>query len=211
MKVMFFYSGTGSNKIRQLHNERKKKFLKHTPTRMALDDLLSFQTKNKLDEVPLGFSHEDIAQSDEDIEDLVFQRNILPERTGVFDVDFPESPKQSKNKGGKGKVKKSLPLDNGTKATSSNLPETVSESISKCHDKGPHSESEVTSDELDINGNIRPSGVSSNTKAVTVDTNNSSETDTVEENSTTIAVNENAGGMTHYYCCVLKKCLQIIW
>ena len=126
-------------------------------------------------------------------------------------MDFPESPKQSKNKSGKGKVKKSLPLDNGTKATSSNLTQTVSESISKCHDKGPHSESEVTSDELDVNGNIRPSGVSSHTKAVPVDTNNSSETDTVEENSTTIAVNENAGGMTHYYCCVLKICLQIIW
>ena len=208
---MIFYSGTASNKIRQLHNERKKKFLKQTPTRMALDDLLSLQTKNKLHEVPLGFSGEDIAQSDEDIEDLVFQRNILPERTGVFDVDFPESPKQSKNKGGKGKVKKSLPLDDGTKATSSKLTETVSGSISKCHDKVPHSESEVTSDELDINGNIRPSGVSSHTKAVTVDTNNSSETETVEETSTTIAVNENAGGMTHYYCYVLKNCLQIIW
>ena len=73
MKVMIFYSGTASNKIRQLHNERKNKFLKKTPTRMALDDLLSLQAKNKLDEVPLGFNREDIAQSDEDIEDLVFQ------------------------------------------------------------------------------------------------------------------------------------------
>ena len=125
-------------------------------------------------------------------------------------MNFPESPKQSKNKGGKGKVKKSLPLDNGSKATSSNLPETLTESISKCHDKGPHSESEVTSDELDMNGNIRPSGVSSHTKAVTVDTNNSSETDTVDDKSTTIGVNEDAGGMKHYDCCVLKKFLQII-
>ena len=170
---------------------------------MALDDLLDLQTKNKVDEAPLGFSREDIAQSDEDIEDLVFQRNILPERTGVFDLDFPESPKQSKNKGGKGKVKKSLPLDKVTEGTSSNCPETVSESISKCHDQAPHSESECTPDELDINGNIRPSGVSSHTKQVAVDTNNSSESETAEGNSTTIAVNENAGGMTHDSSCLL--------
>ena len=199
MKVMHFYSGTASNRIRQLHNERKKKFLKKTPPRTALDELSSLQKKNKIDDVPEGFSNQDIAQSDEDIEDLVFQRIILPERTGVFDVDFPESPKESKNKGGKGKVKRSLPLDNDNKATSSKLPETVSESTSKYHEKGTETESEVTSDELDSNGNIRPSGVSSHTKAE--DASNTSETDTVEENSTNIAVNKNGGGMTHYYCC----------
>ena len=89
------------------------------------------QRQNKLDEVPQGFSTADIAQSDDDIEDLVFQRSILPERTGVFDLDFPESPKQSKNKGGKGKVKKSLPLKIDSNATSSKVASTATDIASK--------------------------------------------------------------------------------
>ena len=206
LKDMHFYSGTGMNRIRQLHNERKKKFLKNTPPRTALDDLMSLQKKNKIDEVPEGCSHQYIAESDEDLEDLVFQRNILPERTGVFDLDFPESPKQSKNKGGKGKVKKSLPLDNEEKDTRINLPENVSESLSKYDRKGTDSDGGDTSDELDSNGNIRPSGVASHTKAV--ESNNSSETDAVEDTSTNIVVNKSAGGITHYYRCLPEICLE---
>ena len=191
-----FILGTACNKIRQLHNERKKKFLKSTPPRTALDELVSLQRKNLLDEVPTGFRNEDVAQSDEDIEDLIFQRSILPERTGVFDVDFPESPKISKNKGGKGKVKKSLILHNVTKPTISKEQDIVTATPSKSTQKGASSESDLTSDELDINGNIRPSGVSSNTKAD--ETTNISETDQVEENVADSTVKSKDGGIELY-------------
>ena len=191
-----FILGTACNKIRELHNDRKKRFLKSTPLRTALDDLASLQRKNLLDEVPTGFNKEDIAQSDEDIEDLVFQRSILPERTGVFDVDFPESPKISKNKGGKGKVKKSLILQNVTKPTTSNEEHTVTANLSKSPQKGASSESELTSDDLDINGNIRPSGVSSHTKAD--ENSNTSETDQVEDNVPDSTVKSNDGGIELY-------------
>ena len=198
---ILYISGMACNKIRQLHNDRKKKFLKNTPPRTALDDLASLQRKNQLDKVPTGFSNEDIAQSDEDIEDLVFQQSILPERTGVFDVDFPESPKISKNKGGKGKVKKSLPLKKDTNPTTSKVPDIVTANICKSPQKSASSESDVTSDDLDINGNIRPSGVSSHTKAD--DSTNTSETDKVEDNAAESTVTSNIGGIELYYYSII--------
>ena len=90
-------------------------------------------------------------------------------------MDFPESPKISKNKGGKGKVKKSLPLKKDSNPTTSKVPDIVTANICKSPQKGASSENDITSDVLDINGNIRPSGVSSHTKPD--DSNNTSETD----------------------------------
>ena len=71
----------------------------HTPERTALDDLGSEIRKEKEIQCPQGFSKDDMAPSEEDIEDLVFQKNVLPERTGVFELDFPSSPKVSKGRG----------------------------------------------------------------------------------------------------------------
>ena len=112
-------------------------------------------------------------------------------------MDFPESPKISKNKGGKGKVKKSLPLKRDTNPTTSKVADIVTANISKSPQKSACSESDVTSDELDINGNIRPSGVSSHTKADYV--TNTSETYEVEDNEAETTVTSNVGGIELYY------------
>ena len=108
-------------------------------------------------------------------------------------MDFPESPKISKNKGEKGKVKKSLILQEITRPTTSKEQDTVNINTSKFTEKGPSSESELTSDDLDIHGNIRPSGVSSHTKAD--ESTNSSETDQVEDNLPESTVTSKDGGI----------------
>ena len=112
-------------------------------------------------------------------------------------MDFPDSPKLSKNKGGKGKVKKSLLLPESTQPTTSKEKDTLTGNISKSPQKGPSSESELTSDDLDMNGNIRPSGVSSNTKPS--ESNDTSETDQAEENVPDSTVTSNDGGIQLYY------------
>ena len=60
---------------------RRRRYGYQTPERTALDELASDVRKEKELECPQGFSKEDMASSEEDIEDLVFQRNILPDRT----------------------------------------------------------------------------------------------------------------------------------
>ena len=49
-------------------------------------------------------NEDDCVSSSEDIEDVVFQKTVLPIHTGNFDIDFPPSPKVPK--GGKVKSKK---------------------------------------------------------------------------------------------------------
>ena len=158
----FIFSGSASNKIKELNMAMKRKFGYKTPDRNALDDLASAVRKEKELECPAGFAKEDMASSEEDIEDLVFQRNILPDRTGVFDIDFPESPKVSKGKGKRSSVsratKNSDKIQRDVAAISSGLhPSTdVTDTSKDTSEVDEGSEN----NELDIHGNIRPSGVS---------------------------------------------------
>ena len=85
--------------MRQLHMERRRKHGYVTPTRTALDELGSDLRREKEQALPSGFVSDDIVGSEEDIEDVVFQHAILPDRTGNFDLDFPQSPRISKGKG----------------------------------------------------------------------------------------------------------------
>ena len=79
--------------------ERRRRHGYVTPPRTALDELGSELRREKENVVPSGFVSDDIVGSEEDIEDVVFQCAILPERTGNFDLDFPKSPRISKGKG----------------------------------------------------------------------------------------------------------------
>ena len=79
--------------------EMRRKHGYVTPPRTALDELGSELRREKEQALPSGFVSDDIVGSEEDIEDVVFQRTILPERTGNFDLDFPKSPRISKGKG----------------------------------------------------------------------------------------------------------------
>ena len=70
-----------------------------TPPCTALDEIGSELRREKENALPSGFVSDDIVGSEEDIEDVVFQCAILPERTGNFYLDFPKSPRMSKGKG----------------------------------------------------------------------------------------------------------------
>ena len=141
--------------------ERKHGYV--TPPCTALDELGSELRREKEKALPSRFLSDDIVGSEEDRENVVFQRAILPERTGNVDLDFPQSPRISK---GKGKTSESAP-----KNTSPKLIPTVqisaseksrpngnaskgSPSTKKAQEQGPNND-------LDVNGNIRPSGVAS--------------------------------------------------
>ena len=93
------FLGSACNKMRQLHMERRRKHGYVTPPCTALDELGSELRREKEQALASGFVSDDIVGSEEDIEDVVFQRAILPDRTGNFDLDFPESPRISKGKG----------------------------------------------------------------------------------------------------------------
>ena len=106
------FLGSVCNKIRQLHMERRRKHGYVTPPCTALDELGSELRREKEQALPSRFVSDDIVGSEEDIEDVVFQRAILPERTGNFDLDFPKSPRISK---GKGKTSESAPNNTSPK------------------------------------------------------------------------------------------------
>ena len=136
----------------------------------ALDDLGSILNKEREGQAKSSFSKEDEADSDEDMADLVFRKAILPGHTGDFDKDFPPSPKVAK--GGKGKLKKSSEkVCKKDLAQSMSLPQGNGNSINQ--GKGPdindneclvatESDSIYSSpgrlSDLDIHGNIQPSG-----------------------------------------------------
>ena len=154
---------------------RRRRYGYKTPERTALDELASEIRKENDVQCPQGFSKEDMASSEEDIEDLVFQRNVLPDRTGVFDLDFPESPKVSKGRGKRSNIPNAskLPTEfqREVSAISSGL--NPSTEVGESSKENPTVDEGNGSNELDIHGNIRPSGVSTsqsiNAKPITSD------------------------------------------
>ena len=147
------FLGSACNKIRQLHMERR------TP-RTVLDELGSELRREKEQALPSRFVSDDIVGSEEDIEDVVFQNAILPERTGNFDLDFPKSPRISK---GKGKTLESAPKNTSPKLNPT-VPISASEKSrpnanrSKGSPSTKNAQEQGPNNNLDVNGNIRPSG-----------------------------------------------------
>ena len=64
--------------------ERRRKHGYVTPPCTALDELGSELRWGKEQALPSGFVSDDIVGSEEDIEDVVFQRAILPDRQGTL-------------------------------------------------------------------------------------------------------------------------------
>ena len=80
----------------------KHRWLYKTPPRTKLDSLYSDEDKENNKPVSENIINEDdCVSSSEDIEDVVFQKTVLPTHTGNFDIGFPPSPKVPKG----GKVK----------------------------------------------------------------------------------------------------------
>ena len=142
-----------------------------TPPHTALDSLQSILNKESEGQQNILFSKEDEADSDEDMADLVFRKAILPGHTGDFDTDFPPSPKVSKGgKGAKGQSKKSsakvskedftesMSVPKGDVAITSGAerPEIISNTCLVA--TGNKSSSPGRLSDLDMNGNIQPSG-----------------------------------------------------
>ena len=154
------FLGSASNKIRQLHMERRRKHGYVTPPRTALDELGSELRREKEQALASGFVSDDIVGSEEDIEDVVFQHAILPDRTGNFDLDFPESPRISKGKGktSESAAKNTSPKLNATvpiSASEKSRPNAKRSKGSPCRN---NAQEEGANNDLDVNGNIRPSG-----------------------------------------------------
>ena len=166
--------------MKALYWQRRRKMGYKTPPRTALDSLESILNKESEGQDKTLFSKEDEAASDEDIPDLVFRKAILP---GDFDTDFPPSPKVSKGgKGPKAKLKKS-----STKVSKEDFSKSGSETeanvgvasegdnpaiISKsCTvDTVSDSSSPARLSDLDMNGNIQPSGRMTTSAPVEVET-----------------------------------------
>ena len=158
------------------------------PPRTKLDSLYSDEDKenNKLVSEKI-INEDDCVSSSEDIEDVVFQKTVLPTHTGNFDIDFPPSPKVSK--GGKVKSKKNggitqnspqpsrssnntdkencddVALDgNGKKVARSVTEEGKEQDIQNVGDlqEGNNGENNADTndiaDDFNLYGNIRPSG-----------------------------------------------------
>ena len=71
----------------------KKGYKIAPPARTKLDSLLSDEDdNNKNEQDHMSIDSADCVSSEEDVEDVVFQKSILPTRTGNFDIDFPPSP-----------------------------------------------------------------------------------------------------------------------
>ena len=151
--------------------QRRRKMGYKTPPCTALDSLQSILNKESEGQENILFSKEDEADSDEDIPDLVFRKAILPGHTGDFDTDFPPSPKVFKGgKGGKGKLKKSsanvskedfsqsLSVGQGDVAivTEPDMPEIISNPCTVATVSDSSSPGRLS--DLDMNGNIQPSG-----------------------------------------------------
>ena len=141
--------------------ERRRKHGYVTPPHTALDELGSELRREKEKALPSGFVSDDIVGSEEDIEDVVFQCAILPERTGIFDLDFLKSPRISK---GKGKTSESAPKNTSSKLIPI-VPISASEksrpnaNTSKGSPSTKNAQEQGPNNNLDVNGNIRHSGV----------------------------------------------------
>ena len=170
MLYLTFYSyiaGSACAKIKDMHMERRRKHGYRTPPRTALDDLASEVRKEKLNELPSGFHCDDVIDSEEDVEDLVFQHAILPNRTGNFDIDFPVSPKQSKGRGKRSKSKISVDKLTGMSSEITGVHEDFALRKPTASSTSHVADGTTTGEtaDFDINGNIRPSGVNSKSTA----------------------------------------------
>ena len=150
-----------------------------TPMRTKLDSLFSDEEDNENDAlIATNVDDADCASSDEDVEDLVFRKAVLPTKTGDFDLDFPPSPnvpKGGKNKSKKGdKAVNTSPQPTGsancTPKRSAIEKDTLSHddianranSISVTTENVAQPDNEVETSiapDLDLLGNIRASGV----------------------------------------------------
>ena len=133
----------------------------------------------------------DCASSDEDVEDLVFKKAILPTRTGDFDKDFPPSPtvsKGGKNKSKKGDkavntspqptvsvIEKPTDIDNYRETSIEQVTSNTMNSISDKTDEVIQPNSKVLAPDFDLLGNIRASGVTSTKPKTTSAVNDKSE------------------------------------
>ena len=155
------FLGSACNKIGQLHMERRRKHGYVTPPSTALDELGSDLRREKEKALPSRFVSDDIVGSEEDIEDVVFQRAILPERTGNFDLDFPKSPRINKGKGktSESAAKKTSPKLIPTVQISASEKNRPNGNTSKGRPSTKNAQEQGPNNNLDINGNIRPSGV----------------------------------------------------
>ena len=107
--------------MQELHNARKKKYGYRTPARTKLDSLLSGDKPDSTTEDEgCALNADDYVSLSEVVEDVFFQKVVLPTRTGNFDVDFPPSPKVSKGTCTKCKTSK----NNTTLSTIQNCPST---------------------------------------------------------------------------------------
>ena len=140
--------------------ERRRKHGYVTPPRTALDELGSELRREKEQALPSGFVPDDIVGSEEDIEDVVFQCTILPERTGNFDLDFPKSPRISKGKGktSESAAKNTSPKLNPTVPISASEKSRPNVNRSKGSPSTKNVQEQGPNNDLDVNGNIRPSG-----------------------------------------------------
>ena len=140
--------------------ERRRKHGYVTPPCTALDELGSELRREKEQALPSGFVSDDIVGSEEDIEDVVFQCTLLPQRTGNFDLDFPKSPRISKGKGktSESAAKNTSPKLNRTVQFSASEKSRPNGNRSKGSPSTKNAQEQGPNNDLDVNGNIRPSG-----------------------------------------------------
>ena len=149
-----------------------------------MDSLYSDEDKENNKPVSENIINEDdCVSSSEDIEDVVFQKTVLPTHTGNFDIDFPPSPKVWK--GGKVKSKKNGGIIQNSPQPSKSLNNTDKENsddvalddngknvtkegkekdtqnvgdLQEGNNGEKNAETNDITDDFDLNGNIRPSG-----------------------------------------------------
>ena len=160
--------------------KREKGYKIAPPVRTKLDSLLSDEDDNsKNEEDHMSIDSADCVSSEEDVEDIVFQKSILPTRTGNFDIDFPPSP--TVPKGGKNKSKKgdkavntspqiSVASNKNRRQNKVDVPSSpINTNSNSVNQKQPNTEepaeaiteiNPVHDPDLDIYGNIRASGCS---------------------------------------------------
>ena len=136
--------------------ERRRKHGYVTPPCTALDELGSELRREKEQALPSGFVSDDIVGSEEDIEDVVFQHAILPERTGNFDLDFPKSPRIRRGKGktSESAAKNTSPKLNPTVPISASEKSRPNANRSKDSPSTKNAQKQGRNNDLDVNGNM---------------------------------------------------------
>ena len=119
-----------------------------TPPHTALDALGSILNKEKEGQAKSFFSKEDEADSDDDMADVVFRKAILPGHTGDFDKVSKEDLPQSM----------SLPQGNGNSISKGKGPDINANECLVATESDSISSSPERLSDLNIHGNIQPSG-----------------------------------------------------